>query len=163
MNIIFTDRNLSRIFFRPDSTIEKDGSVYYAPDRIHIIEALPFRYIRMDRAGKCIAPKFAGRYFSRHGRGIALFGYADGSEKQSPDGWMKANMLDASTFIGETENLAEQDAKEDFHTTAAQAIAYASSFMSLKTGDMVCILDGTVSTPDAEGKITCGFREITVK
>lgn len=61
---------------RPDTTLEYEDRDFYIPDGIDRISYAPAIFVRMARAGKCIAPGFAERYFEAVCPGILL--YADG-------------------------------------------------------------------------------------
>ena len=144
MNLFFiNDKN--EIFYRPDTTLNKECPVYYVPDSIRSIEYAPFIYVKIDRAGKYIAPRFAPRYYSKTGQGLAIFGYE--SEKRDE---MLANLLDNSTIVCELtpiESISDQALIDKID----QAISTISEKTSLKTGDYVCLCS-SIRTPTEIGE-----------
>ena len=136
MNLFFiNDKN--EIFYRPDTTLNKECPVYYVPDSIKSLTYAPFTYVKIDRAGKFIAPRFAPRYYSKAGTGIAIFGYEEGKTDE-----MLANLLDNSTIVCDLkaiESINDASLMEKLNT----AISRISEKTSLKTGDYVCICDST--------------------
>ena len=150
MNIIFAKGGPCGFFFRPDTTLNREGETYYVPDGIRAAWYMLFSYVRIDKAGKHVASRFAERYYSAGGSGAAIFGIperpGDGAAclsamecigsgiipKLEPEEWMLANSLDNSTVIAaahEVEHSAQMN----------EAVESVSSVMSLRTGDMVCV------------------------
>ncbi len=57
---------------RPDTTLNHDNSDYYCPEGVGCLSAVPCVYTHIDKAGKCVAERFAGRYFSKVAFGCLL-------------------------------------------------------------------------------------------
>lgn len=174
MNLIFIDSKRKRIYCRPDSTVAGESRTYYRPPFVKTMTASPFICARMEKSGKCIQSRFASRYYTRTGKGIVLHGYGsdacspdNGKEpvtgqeiRQAQDAWMKANMLDGSTFIGP---LAETQLTEEESAAIAEAVEKATAIMSVKTGDLICIIDGE-EMPCGEGDaFGMAGMQITIK
>lgn len=71
MNIIAVKQDGS-FCFRPDSTLNHQFLDYYLPDAVTAIEAVPVIYTRLVKAGKCIAQRFAHRYFDSFAFGFLI-------------------------------------------------------------------------------------------
>ena len=69
MNIIFAKGGPCGFFFRPDTTLNREGETYYVPDGIRAAWYMLFSYVRIDKAGKHVASRFAERYYSAGGSG----------------------------------------------------------------------------------------------
>jgi len=57
---------------RPDTTLNHDNSDYYCPEGVTALSVVPCIYTHIDKAGKCVAERFAGRYFSKVAFGCLL-------------------------------------------------------------------------------------------
>ena len=67
-------------YARPDITLVRDADRFCLPDDCISALACRCRCIRIDKAGKAIAPRFARRYFSSWAPGICFYGVlADGA------------------------------------------------------------------------------------
>ena len=72
MNLIIIPAHEHSFYYRPDSTLIRDLSVYYRPDEVASLQAAPALAIRLRRPGKAIAPRFAERYWDTYGFGLIL-------------------------------------------------------------------------------------------
>lgn len=57
---------------RPDTTLNHDNSDYYCPEGVTSLRAVPCIYTHIDKAAKCVAERFAGRYFKKFAFGCLL-------------------------------------------------------------------------------------------
>lgn len=71
MNIIVFKRD-GTWYHRPDSTLNHKYLDYYRPDYVASMQVVPVVYTRLTKAGKCIAPRFAGRYFGEFAFGCLI-------------------------------------------------------------------------------------------
>lgn len=135
MNIITVPYGSKGFYVRPDTSLNKDSNDYFCPEEITGLAAAVFIYARAAKAGKCVASKFAGRYYSVVGKGIHLS--APELEAGSPENWWMAHSLDSSTFIIE-EFPAENASAEDIEKINA-AFEAASKHVSFRTGDYIAV------------------------
>ena len=74
MNIIIKPYNPQEglFYFKPDTTLNRDYTHLYLPHFIKRVEAKELFYIRIDRAGKGIAERYASRYFSKGNYALSI-------------------------------------------------------------------------------------------
>lgn len=74
MNIIIKPYNPQEglFYFKPDTTLNRDYTNLYLPHFIKRVEAKELFYIRIDRAGKGIAERYASRYFSKGNYALSI-------------------------------------------------------------------------------------------
>lgn len=74
MNIIIKPYNPQEglFYFKPDTTLNRDYTNLYLPHFIKRVEAKELYYIRIDRAGKGIAERYASRYFSKGNYALSI-------------------------------------------------------------------------------------------
>lgn len=156
------------VFLKPDSAILPKKHPFYIPtfsDDIHYeVEIL----IKINRLGKHIAPKFAHKYYEEIGLGID-FTARDVQKvlKQKGLPWEKAKGFDGSAVIGEFVSKKSFDNLHDISFSLYKnnkqvqkgntknmlwhfdaLIAYVSTFMTLKIGDILF-----TGTPAGVGKV----------
>lgn len=154
MNIVINTHE-KRYIVRPDTTWKRDDEGLYVPDFAGAISFTPILYARISRAGRSIGEKFAYRYYDGVNFGVLLYPEAllDGSEQ----GFACASCIDHTTFLpldllsctafasGETDFRLECDGKTIFEYSPtgpemiSKAIAEASGFIYLRTGDILAI------------------------
>ncbi len=96
MNIV-TRTAGGAVIFRPDTTLKRSSDDFYVPDFVDALTWTPVCFIQMSRAGKCIAGKFAERYYELVNFGMLLYpeNFIDGSE----EGFARACCLDHTSFL----------------------------------------------------------------
>lgn len=74
MNIIIKPYNPQEglFYFKPDTTLNRDYTNLYLPHFIKRVEAKELFYIRIDRAGKGIAERYASRYFTKGNYALSI-------------------------------------------------------------------------------------------
>ena len=74
MNIIIKPYNPQEglFYFKPDTSLNRDYTNLYLPHFIKRVEAKELYYIRIDRAGKGIAERYASRYFSKGNYALSI-------------------------------------------------------------------------------------------
>ena len=74
MNIIIKPYNpqAGLFYFNPDTTLNRDYTNLYLPHFIKRVEAKELFYIRIDRAGKGIAERYASRYFTKGNYALSI-------------------------------------------------------------------------------------------
>ena len=73
MNIIVKPYGSELCYCRPDTTWERENRDFYVPEGIGNISWAPVIFARVSKAGKCISPKFASRYFDAFGFGMLMY------------------------------------------------------------------------------------------
>lgn len=136
------------VYFKPDSSILKNGKPFFLPDYFEQVTVTPGLVFMIDRLGKGIPEKFAGRYWNNVTVGTAFT--ADGVKELSI-----ATGFDQSLSIGgfvdqtdcsSTEFSFSINGKEVFRNginnyieQANRIIAKISNYCTFKTGDLVFI------------------------
>ena len=160
------------IYLKPDSALLRDGRPFFLPDFSACMQYEAQLVVRISRLGKCIAPRFARRYYDAVTVGID-FTAADVQQRLSREGrpWELAKCFDNSAAIGEfvplerlggdVQNLrfrldADGTTVQAGHTaemlcSVDSLIAYVSRFMTLKIGDFLF-----TGTPAAAGTAAIG-------
>jgi hypothetical protein len=67
------------VLLRPDTTWERENRDLYSPECVNAWEWTPVLFARISKAGKCISPKFASRYYDSLNFGALL--YIGGADK----------------------------------------------------------------------------------
>lgn len=159
------------IFMKPDSALLKDGKPFFIPDFSERVDYETELVVRISRLGKCIAPRFAHRYYDAVTVGIDFTArdlQNDFRAKGLP--WELCKGFDGSAVIGDfvpMENLPEVqdlhfhldiDGKTvqrghtaDMLFAVDEIIAYVSQFCTLKIGDLLF-----TGTPVGVGPVSVG-------
>lgn len=146
------------LFLKPDSAILKPGMPFFMPDFSQIIHYETEVVVRINRLGKCIAPKFAHRYYDAVTVGID-FTARDLQNRLKEKGlpWLLSKGFDNSAAIGSfvpldelggnVQNLRfhlnidgqtiQRGFTRDMLFSVDEIIAYVSKFMTLKIGDLL--------------------------
>ncbi len=159
MNIFTIPYKSSSFYVRPDTSINRENHEYFCPSDINELEVSEFIYARASKAGKCIASKFAHRYYNKVGKGVQLT-VPQFIQKDSPESWLVAHSLDSSTFIGKEEELDCANLSQEHIDNINNAFETVSRYISVRTGDYIAIEinrqsieSSTTSVPFIEGKI----------
>lgn len=156
------------IFLKPDSAILPNNHPFYIPtfsEEIHYeVELL----VKINRLGKHISEKFAHKYYDEIGLGID-FTARDLQNKLKEKGlpWEKAKAFDGSAVIGDfipksnfsdlndigfsllkNNELVQKGTTKAMLWKIDELIAYISTFMTLKIGDIIF-----TGTPAGVGKV----------
>ncbi len=158
-------------FMKPDVALLKSGNPFYYPDFSSDIHFECELVVRINKAGKNIAEKFAHKYYNEIGLGID-FTARDLQKicKEKGQPWEIAKSFESSAPISDQflpvdsldmnhlEFSLDQNGKRvqtghisDMIFTIDQLIAYVSQFMTLKTGDLIY-----TGTPQGVGPIAIG-------
>ena len=156
MNIIIKPYNPQEglFYFKPDTTLNRDYTNLYLPHFIKRVEAKELYYIRIDRAGKGIAERYASRYFSKGNYALSIsiapdiFPNAAPSvaPSQAPSATPSAaiingsvaNSIDYSFYSMPAEKIEDPQLIEEF----CKYIAQITEIISLRTGDIIAIETG---------------------
>lgn len=162
------------IFLKPDSSLLKDGKPFFLPGFSSDVQYEAEVVVHICRLGKCIAPRFAHRYYDAVTVGID-FTARDWQNRFRASGlpWELSKGFDNSAAIGRflpLEQLGGDVQRLDFHLDidgqtvqrgwtgdmlfrVDDIIAYVSRFMTLKMGDLIY-----TGTPAGVGPVAVGQR-----
>ena len=160
MNIIIKPYNPQEglFYFKPDTTLNRDYTNLYLPHFIKRVEAKELFYIRIDRAGKGIAERYASRYFSKGNYALSISIAPDiipnTTPSQAPSAMPSqaasatpsaaiinrsvANSIDYSFYSMPAEKIEDSQLIEEF----CKYIAQITEIISLRTGDIIAIETG---------------------
>ena len=148
MNIIVKPRGSDLCYCRPDTTWERENKDFYVPEGVESLYWTPILFARISKAGKCINPKFASRYYDAFNFGILLYtGKGEIAFTSCAD---HTSILPAplySTVVMEGKDnryLVVKDSEEIFSaladmTLVEDAICRASERTSVRIGDFVAV------------------------
>ena len=160
------------IFLKPDSAILKQGKPFFLPTFSKEVHYETELVVRICRLGKCIAPRFAHRYYDAVTVGIDFTARdLQRAFREQGHPWELSKSFDNSAAIGEFISLekAGDDVQNiDFHLDidgkqvqhgctrdmlfkVDEIIAYVSQFMTLKIGDLLF-----TGTPVGVGPVSIG-------
>lgn len=160
-------------FMKPDTALLKDNAPFYYPSFSKEIHFEVELVIKISKNGKTILPQFAHKYFEQISVGID-FTARDLQQQCKDKGlpWEKAKAFDQSAVIGSFVPLSTLKNKEEIDFSLSinnkqvqqgvssqmlfsidQIIAYVSTFVTLKTGDLIY-----TGTPAGVGPVAIGDR-----
>lgn len=163
---------LEPIFFlKPDTAIPQKGHPFFIPDFSTNIHYEVELVVRINRLGKHIEERFAQKYYSEIGLGID-FTARDVQEQLKAKGlpWEKAKGFDGSAMISKqflkkemidlsnlnfslhkNGQIVQQGNSKDMIFHIDKLIAYISTFLTLKIGDLIF-----TGTPAGVGQVKKG-------
>lgn len=161
---------------RPDTTWERENKDLYSPECINAWEWTPVLFARISKAGKCISPKFASRYYDSLNFGALL--YIGGVDKACGSCADHTSILPLPLFnpvVMESEGNKFEVVKNEevifsletpvadslqdivkLLQAAEQAICRASQLTSLRIGDYVAVelAPASVLAKKSEGSLS---------
>ena len=160
MNIIIKPYNPQEglFYFKPDTTLNRDYTNLYLSHFIKRVAATELFYIRIDRAGKGIAERYASRYFSKGNYALSISIAPDIFPNAAPStapnatpsaapnatpsaaiiNGSVANSIDYSFYSMPAEKIEDPQLIEEF----CKYIAQITEIISLRTGDIIAIETG---------------------
>lgn len=137
-------------YFKPDNTLNHNNSDYYCPDGVTCLEVVPCIYTHINKAGKCVAGRFAGRYFDAFAFGCLLSdrsANADENISATTDftsvmdmSWRPLESLPEGGFEIFVNGLRRFSMEKGIGSGVfADAICSVTSRCSLRIGDIVAI------------------------
>ena len=149
MNIIVKPYGSDLCYCRPDTTWERENRDLYSPDCVNAWNWTPVIFARISKAGKCISPKFASRYYDSLNFGTLL--YIGGADVASGSCVDHTSILPLPLFnpvVLETEGNKFEVVKNE------------KSIFSLETPGVDCLQDGSTLLQAAEAAI-CKASQLT--
>lgn len=117
-------------YSRPDITLVRDADRFCLPDDCSGACAVPARCFRIDKAGKAVETRFAGRYLSAWADSLLFYG-------QTADGGMTP-YLDRATWVDrDFRDIAALETADA--ARAVQALVQVSRHVSLRIGDFLIL------------------------
>lgn len=162
-------------FMKPDTALLLKNAPFYYPDFTNDLHYECEIIVKISKAGKNIQPEFAGNYYSEIGLGIDFTArdlQQNCKEKSLP--WEIAKAFDHSAVVGEVfidkdsididstefflfknDECVQKGNTSDMIFNIEQLIAYVSTFVTLKTGDLIF-----TGTPAGVGPVKIGDKLI---
>lgn len=129
-------------YARPDITLVRDADRFCLPDDCTGALAARCRCVRIDKAGKAVAPRFARRYFSQWAPGICFYGVLeDGSATP---------FLDRATWVARDFQPVEELGDVAF-VPIIEGLERVSRHVSLRIGDLL-LFELTTPAPIERGE-----------
>lgn len=146
---------------KSDSSMLVNRKPLFVPERIHALACLPCWVLRVSRLGKCIAPRFASRYYDAVAPGADFFGadvLAEAKREGKP--WTEAIAFEGSLAIGEWDEVESRKSKvesswrleregesvgqmtwdaEGLQQLFDNALSRASELMTIRQGDLIYV------------------------
>ena len=142
------------LLLKIDSSMTVNRKPLFVPEAISDLQGLPCWVLRVSRLGKCIAPRFASRYYDAVAAGMDFFG-ADllCAAKAAGQPWTEASAFEGSLAIGawqdtpagtwllqRGEKTLEQTAwTDDLQEEFDRAVARASELLTIRQGDLIYV------------------------
>ncbi|MGN0190607.1 MAG: hypothetical protein ACI39U_03035 [Candidatus Cryptobacteroides sp.] len=155
MNIVVRSREKYCIC-RPDTSWERENRDIYVQDAVSGYDYAPVLFVRICKAGKCVAEKFAPRYFDGFNFGVLLSGRLE-TGGGCADGSVMSDCLDHSSILPfplfNPIVLENEDCRFVFRCNGKDtyiyggaarkmvetAISEVSAVVSLRIGDIVAV------------------------
>lgn len=165
-------------YLMADSSILYTGRPFFVPDFAQQFVATPTIVVRMGRLGKCVAPKFAHRYWDAFTAGFTIRACQSDDEclkglDRAFDGaaivgeWITASDTDVATHIPVEikvgEHVAAQYCLADMRHPLDELVAGTSTRCSIKMGDLLFTGDAGEShavSPGDHLTATIGGRQV---
>jgi hypothetical protein len=168
MNIIVKPYGSDLCYCRPDTTWERENRDLYSPDCVNAWNWTPVIFARISKAGKCISPKFAARYYDSLNFGTLL--YIGGADVASGSCVDHTSILplplynpavfetegNKAEFFKNDEKIFSIETPSELIQAAEEAICKASQLTSLRIGDYVAVelAPATLLAEKTEGSLS---------
>ena len=131
MNIIVKPYNCNLCYCRPDTTWEKESRDLYIPEGVDKVLWAPVVFAKVCKAGKCISPKFASRYYDSYNYGTLLY-------CRPENGDSLISCADHTSLLP-SPSLKGEELNDDERMLVEDAICKASKLISVRIGDYVAV------------------------
>lgn len=161
-------------FMKPDTALLRNNTPFFYPDFSKDIQHEVELVVKIGRVGRCIAEKFAPRYYSEIGLGIDFTARDIQQEcKQKRLPWEIAKAFDYSSPLSSTflplsdfesidnidfslyknDALVQKGNSAEMIFNVNRIISYVSKYVTLKIGDLIY-----TGTPAGVGSVSIGDR-----
>lgn len=172
------EENVPHCYLMADSSILFTGRPFFIPDFAQSFVATPSIVVRTDRLGKCIAPKFANRYWDAFTAGFSVQAVmSDNSSLAALDRafdgaavvgeWVEAASLDnaahAAVEVKVNDEVVSRNCLDDMRQSLEELLAGVSVRCSIKMGDLLFTGDtgeGHVLAPGDRLTATIGGKPV---
>ena len=122
----------ANVVLKSDSSLLVNRKPLFVPEWIHELACLPCYVLRVSRLGKCIAPRFASRYYDAVAAGVDFFA-ADilAAAKREGKPWTEAIGFENSLAVGRWEEVESQKS-QDPHKPAQWGVSKVESRWSIE-------------------------------
>jgi len=179
MNIFILNDCSGEFYFKPDTTFCKENADFYFPHHIELLKIEPLIATKILKSGKFISSRFANRYYSKIDFALNIFHnkifqtpitiseLTFFSAIDSSFYYCSSNqLLDISEDLNiitlfNRHNTTSINLNIDLETKINQAIEKLSSYITLKSGDIVAIsFDSTINIKRGDNiKMRVGFSD----
>ncbi len=156
------------LFLKPDTAIHNLEIPYYIPSFTNKLYYEVEIVVKINQNGKCIAEKFASKYYDQISLGIDFTAY-DLQQELKKQGlpWEKSKAFDSSAIVGnfidknalltptdivfrleKNGNIVQQSSSAQMQKSIDQIISEVSRFFTLRKGDLIF-----TGTPFGAGQI----------
>lgn len=172
------EESVPHSYLMADSSILFTGRPFFIPDFAQSFVATPTIVVRTGRLGKCIAPKFANRYWDAFTAGFSVQAVKSDSPSLAAldrafDGaavvgeWVEAASLEnpahAAVEVKVNDAVVSRNCLDDMRQSLEELLAGVSTRCSIKMGDLLFTGDtgeGHVLTPGDRLTATIGGRPV---
>lgn len=148
----YEDSENIKCYLMADSSVLYTGRPFFIPDFARRFVAAPTIVVRTGRLGKCIAPKFAHRYWDAVTAGFSVMACQDEDGKMEAldrafDGaaivgdWVPAESIDdvlhAMIEVKVDDTVVSRHCLADMRLSLADALSAVSTRCSIKMGDLL--------------------------
>lgn len=172
------EEQIPQCYLMADSSILYTGRSFFLPDFAKQFVATPSIVVRTGRLGKCIAPKFAYRYWDAFTAGVSVHAQQGDDAKLTAldrafDGaamvgdWVEVASVDDATstpvVIMVNGEVVSQYSLADMHCHIDELLASVSTRCSIKMGDLLFTGDagqGHVLSPGDQITAHIGDKQI---
>ena len=169
MNIIVKPNGSDLCYCRPDTTWERENKDLYSPECVKEWSWAPVAFLRVCKAGKCISPKFASRYYDGVNFGALLYMTPDAAFGSCADHTsllpfplynpvVLENQENRFEFIKDGETIFSLSGWDVLRPVLEDALCKASALTSLRIGDFVAVELAHLSTLTSS---TCHLQATT--
>lgn len=174
----YDDKEDARCYLMADSSVLYTGRPFFIPDFAQRFVAAPTIVVRTGRLGKCIAPKFAHRYWDAVTAGFSVMACQDVDGRMEAldrafDGaaivgdWVPAasveDMLHTIVEVKVDDTLVSRHCLADMRLPLADALSAVSTRCSIKMGDLLFTGDaGTPFTLSPDMRLTASIGDRNV-
>ena len=136
---------------RPDTTLNHNNSDYYCPEGVKALRVVPCVYTHIDKAGKCVAVRFARRYSKTTALGCLISDATEGACESVASSMDFTSVMDMSlTSADKTEeysfsvngNKVCSVRNVDFLTRLDEALVDITRLTTLRIGDIIALEAG---------------------
>jgi len=140
-------------YLMADSSILYTGRPFFIPDFAPCFVAVPSIVVRMSRLGKCVAPRFAHRYWDALTAGFSVLA-CDGANQQPGDVMALDRAFDGAAMVGDWTPVA--DLQGQATSTLVEFMVNDNVVATASLDDMITNLDTLIGQMSVRCSIKMG-------